>query len=325
MSQDGIHRGDMILPRHIELLHDELDGVIDEAGRAELAALLQRSPEARACREQLHEVAEALRSAPMPPVPATLRQRILDALPAVGAGAGTTTRPQAGQADSGTNPRHRRNTPGQAGHAGHPHDHLHSQRSRAMSNTTNKKALVIGLAASIVAVAGGVALFGDRLPHGNQEMAAGTIAPAQRYQASQVTAADVQLGDQSAAQFMQTDAYRHIMGDPAMRAAMSNDAFRAALANDAFRAALQNDAFRAALASDAFRAALQSDAFRMAMSNDAFRAALQSDAFRMALQSDAFRAAMASDAFRAAVQKEACRDALLNDALRAALQSEAFR
>ncbi|HEY9400792.1 MAG TPA: hypothetical protein VIP76_04765, partial [Luteimonas sp.] len=206
MSQDGIHRGDMILPRHIELLHDELDGGIDEAGRAELAALLQRSPEARAYREQLHEVAEALRSAPMPAVPATLRQRILDALPDIGAGVGTTAQPQAGEAGSGANPRHRRNAPGHAGHAGHPHDHLHSQRSRAMSNTTNKKALVIGLAASIVAVAGGVALFGDRLPHGNQEMAAGTIAPAQRYQASQVTADDVKLGDQSSAQFMQTEA-----------------------------------------------------------------------------------------------------------------------
>ncbi|HET7162921.1 MAG TPA: hypothetical protein VFI32_09670, partial [Rhodanobacteraceae bacterium] len=176
----------MILPRHIELLHDELDGIIDEPGRMELAALLQHSPEAKAYREQLREVADALRSAPMPAVPAGLRQRILGALPVVGTGA-VTPHQQAGQADSGVHPRHPRNT---TGHVGHPHEHLHSQRSRAMSSN-NKKPLVIGLAAAIVAVAGGVALFGDRFPHGNQEMAAGTIAPAQRYQASQVAAADV--------------------------------------------------------------------------------------------------------------------------------------
>ena len=247
MNRNGDHHDDAMPPRHAELLHAELDGALDGGERTELADLLQHSPQARSYREQLHEVAEALRSAPMPAVPATLRQRILDALPGIDAGTDATATPQAGQADSGTNPRHRRNAPGHAGHAGHPHDHLHSQRSRAMSNSTNKKPLVIGLAAAIVAVAGSVALFGDRLPHGNQEMAAGTIAPAQRYQASQVAEGDVKLGDQAAAEFTQTDAYRHMMDDPALMAALRSDAFRQALQSDAFRQALQSDALRQAL------------------------------------------------------------------------------
>ncbi|MGH8164913.1 MAG: hypothetical protein ACREP1_11340, partial [Rhodanobacteraceae bacterium] len=115
------------------------------------------------------------------------------------------------------------------------------------------------LALAIVVVAGGVAYMGDMFPHGANEMAAATIAPAHRYQASQVDGNDIKLGNQDAAKFVQTDAYQKIINDPAMMTLLRSDAFRAALTNSEMRTAMSNSAaLRTALqSSDAFRASLQ--------------------------------------------------------------------
>src|SRR6185312_2846193 len=218
--------------------------------------------------------------------------------------------------------------------------HRHEPRGSTMANmTTNKKALVTAVAVAIVAVAVGVAYMGDMFPHGANEMAAATIAPAHRYEASQVSSGDLQLGNQDAAKFVQTDVYQKIINDPAMLTLLRSDAFRNALANSEMRTALSNsDALRTALErSDAFRASLQnSDAFRAALEhNDAFRNALaNNDALRASLQHNAaflsamqrnaaFRNALqSSDAFRSALEhNDAFLQALArNDAFRASLQ-----
>ena len=116
---------------------------------------------------------------------------------------------------------------------------------------------ILALCALAVAI-GAVGYFGFGVPSNDEVF--GTIAPAQRYQAETVGATDVELGDQSAAKFMQSDAFRMIQADAKLSEALRSDAFRAALASDSFRAALNSDSFRAALASDSFRAALASDA-----------------------------------------------------------------
>ena len=317
---------------YLELLHAELDGELSEAGRAELDRVLGDSAEASACREDLQRLAAILGSAPMQTPPAGLRQRILDAIrlpaalpmsAAIQAGIGDRQT----RAGSDTTPaptfslRQRiwTRTRGKSGYSD-------NQRSRAMSNTTgNKKVLVLGLAAGILAVAGTVAYMGDRLPFGNKEMAAGTIAPAQRYQSVQIASGDVKLGDQTTAQFMQTDVFKRMTSDPAFAAALQSDAYRNVMSNDAFREALKSDAFRAALKSDAFRDALRNEAFREALKNDAFRDALKSDAFRDAMKNEAFRSALKSDAFRDALKNDAFRDAMKNDAFRDALKNDAFR
>ena len=99
------------------------------------------------------------------------------------------------------------------------------------------------LAVGAIAVAIGAVLFvGLREPTPSTGDTVGTIAPAERYQAPTVGPTDVQLGDQAASKFMQTDTFRMIQTDAKLAAALSSDAFRQALASDSFRQAMKLDA-----------------------------------------------------------------------------------
>jgi hypothetical protein len=152
----------------------------------------------------------------------------------------------------------------------------------------------IWLVVAGVIVLAAVGYVAKLYPPSRQELT-GSVVPADRYRADTGAAnGSVALGDQSIAQFMQTDVYRKIVADKALASAFASDAFRQALGSDAFRQALGSDAFRQAMGSDAFRQALGSDAFRQALGSDAFRQALGSDAFRQALGNDAARAAAQS-------------------------------
>ena len=130
----------------------------------------------------------------------------------------------------------------------------------------NKILALCALAAGI----GAVGYFGFGINANDTDMV-GTIAPAKRYQAATVGEADVKLGDQSVAQFMQSDAFRIIQSDAKLAEAMRSDSFRQAMASDSFRSVMASDSFRQAMASDSFRVALASDSFRAAMASDAFR------------------------------------------------------
>ena len=107
--------------------------------------------------------------------------------------------------------------------------------------------VIVGLAIVI----GGVAFLGNDFPAGDDQ-ASGTIVPAERYRGEQIASDDVELGDESVAQLMQTDLFEQIVSDPAFAEAMRSDAFRAAMASDAFRTAMASDAFRTAMSSDSF-------------------------------------------------------------------------
>jgi hypothetical protein len=323
-------------PRLMELLDAELDGLLDSAGATELAGRLASDPDARAARAGLQRMHAALAGLPEEPVPACLHAAILARLPPAGSSVteGVTNLSGAGRYVIAWPRRAYRTmrTTASTQHSTHPHT----------SRPTMKRTKILAFGA-IAAAVGAVLYFGVLHSHVPPGDTFGTIAPAQRYQAPTVGAADVQLGDEGTAKFMQSDVFRMIKGDAklaeamrsdsfraalasdSVRAALASDAFRAALASDGFRAALASESFRAALASDSFRAALASDSFRAAMASDAFRAALASEGFRAALASDNFRAAMASDAFRAAMQSEGFRAAMQSDAFRAALASDSFR
>src|SRR3954451_23081499 len=56
---------------------------------------------------------------------------------------------------------------------------------------------------------------------------AGTIAPAQRYVSSQLSDADVTLGDTAVPQLMQTDAFELFVHDPSFRALAASPGFKA--------------------------------------------------------------------------------------------------
>lgn len=65
----------------VELINLELDGRLDDAGRAELEAALKDDPAARTRREQLRAVARALADAPAPTLPLDFRDGVLRRLP----------------------------------------------------------------------------------------------------------------------------------------------------------------------------------------------------------------------------------------------------
>jgi hypothetical protein len=317
----------MVDPRTIELIHAAIDGELDAGARAELEQRLQADPDAAALHADLVKVSAMLAGMAPVPVDAALHDRIVAGLPPEsvgptnlsGLGPYSSHAPAANDLISndtlsgiGTGVPI---APKRDALATSPH---HGQGRIVMKNS--KKLALVGLAASI----GAVVYFGLGYPPSRSDVA-GTIVPAERYQADTVGASDVVLGDETTAKFIQSDTFRMIQGDHKLAAFMSSDGFRAAMANDGFRAALANDGFRAALANDGFRAALANDGFRAALANDGFRAALANDSFRAALANDGFRAALANDRFRAALANDSFRAAMANDGFRAAMANDGFR
>src|SRR5262245_48423664 len=147
----------------------------------------------------------------------------------------------------------------------------------ASTDQTSPKT-TIWLAVVGIVVLAGVAYVADIYPPADKSLT-GSVVPAERYRAetSATSSSRETLGDQSVAQFMQTDLYRQIVSDKQLAAVFASDAFRQGLGSDQFRGALNSDQFRGALASDGFKQALASDQFKGAMANDQFRGALASD------------------------------------------------
>src|SRR5215212_12119823 len=88
----------------------------------------------------------------------------------------------------------------------------------------------------------GVAAYGLGRVYPPMGPSAGTIAPAQRYVSSQVTDADVTLGDTSVPELMQTDAFELMVKDPNFRALAQDPGFAALAQNPSAMAALASNA-----------------------------------------------------------------------------------
>jgi hypothetical protein len=78
-----------------------------------------------------------------------------------------------------------------------------------------------------------------------------TIGAAQRYQAAQVSAADVKVEDQQFQAFMQSDLFRQLANDKAARNALNNPDLQKALADANVRAVLARAEVRTAIANNA--------------------------------------------------------------------------
>src|SRR5262245_13057761 len=87
-----------------------------------------------------------------------------------------------------------------------------------------------------IVVVAGVAYVADIYPPADKSLT-GSVVPAERYRAetSATSSSREALGDESLAQFMQSDIYQQIVSDKAMAAAFSSNAFRDAFANKGFR------------------------------------------------------------------------------------------
>src|SRR5450631_2036428 len=190
-----------------------------------------------------------------------------------------------------------------------------------MSRHTKRLMLVSGGLAVIV---GGVMVVGRFVPtHGASVM--GTVAPAERYHVSQVTDADVKLGDTGVAQVMQTDTFERMVKDPEFRkqvinAANSADAADAAKSAEGAKAA---DAVRAvnaaegAKAADAVRAVNAAEGAKAADAARAVNAAEGAKAADAARAVNAAEGAKAADAVRAVNAAEGAKAADAADAVRA--------
>ena len=108
-----------------------------------------------------------------------------------------------------------------------------------MTGTTanNRKYLMSG--AAVVLIAAGAYGVGRVYPPLGPS--AGTIAPADRYQSPQVTEADVNLGDTSVPELMQTDAFELMVHDPNFRALAASPGFQALASQPQVMAALMNN------------------------------------------------------------------------------------
>lgn len=169
-----------------------------------------------------------------------------------------------------------------------------------------------GLAAAAGIVLAVLAYTGFPPESGGSE---GAIGAAKRYQAGQIAASDVKLGDQAAQEFLQSDLFDKLMKDDSVRKALSDPAIRLALADPAISGALTNPAMRVALTNPDMRVARSDPGIRAALNDPAMRVALSDSALVKALHDPALALALAS----ADLQR-----ALRSNGLSAALKSPRF-
>jgi hypothetical protein len=132
-----------------------------------------------------------------------------------------------------------------------------------------------------------------------------TIGAAQRYQAPQVSAADVKVEDQEFQSFLQSDLFRQLVNDKAAQEALKNPDLQRALADVNVRNALSNDAIRYVISNNAKAWA------RYTANNDVI-ANLRLDAKNMAILHAALTA---SPALVAAISNVHVADAISNSNL----------
>ncbi len=130
-----------------------------------------------------------------------------------------------------------------------------------MSVSNHKTWIVVGVLAVVI---GGVAFLGDDFPPGSDQ-ASGTIVPAERYRGEQISKSDVELGDESVSQLMQTDL-------------VPTDRERCCICRRTEQRCIQEQwpvsaatAFRSAMASDSFPRCDEQRGVPLAMNSDTFR------------------------------------------------------
>jgi anti-sigma factor RsiW len=194
----------------VELMHAVLDGEATSDERRELEARLARDASARAQYDELRLLFDGLRRVPQPYAPEGLVASVMDAVPSR-----RPPRPDAGQlfSSSGVFEANLKKARGRSSGDRAPIHRVFQPWAFLRGDTMNeqnsgfsgKRKIVIGsgIAAAAVIVALSTGLF----PPSNDT--AGTIVPAERYRAPQITSEDVKVGGQSgggAAPTVQTSA-----------------------------------------------------------------------------------------------------------------------
>ena len=169
-----------------------------------------------------------------------------------------------------------------------------AQMSQSNMSRHTKRILMAG--GGLAAIVVGVIVVGRISPmHGASIM--GTIVPAERYHSSQVSNADVQLGDTGVAQVMQTDMYERMVKDPEFRKQVANQA-----ANQASNvaSAMKTDSVASAMKADSVASAMKADSVASAMKADSVASAMKADSVASAMKADSVASAMKADSVAAA-------------------------
>jgi len=204
----------------------------------------------------------------------------------------------------------------------------HARANREGTTMTRKVMWGLAAAASIL-----LAIFVVRGVPSAGDGTEATIGAAQRYQAPQIEAKDVVVGDTSAQAVMQAETWDRIVKDETLRTLLLNDSFRAQLQAAAVRTALTDGAVVRALQepglsrqlNDAGLARSLNDANLVNKIADAnLRSALQNQAFRDALKNNDFRAQLANPRVAAALAGAAFQNAMRDRGFVAALSHQHF-
>ena len=150
-----------------------------------------------------------------------------------------------------------------------------------------------------------------------------TIGAAQRYQAPQISNADVKVGDQQLQAFLQSDVFHQLAADKTAQQALKNKDFQRALADASIRAALAAPDLRAAIADAARNATAARLDVRAAAPNAKIDVALQSRLEAVLQSSAALRVALASPEVAQALASTSLNAALAQPNIALALSQDA--
>ena len=191
---------------HTLLMHAVLDGEATAGESAELTRLLAADPAVRAEFEDLQRLFEGLKAVPRLFPPEGLVYSVMAALPANfsqrRARFGGVRQLFSRSRVLGATGEHSTETPAFPGTSATVHPishrgpHFRGEKNMSEPNTSSIGNRKIWIGAGVAAAAVIVAVSTGVLPPGGKDTA-GTIVPAQRYQAAQPTAADVKLGNSS--------------------------------------------------------------------------------------------------------------------------------
>jgi hypothetical protein len=212
-------------------------------------------------------------------------------------------------------------------------NHITIHRTRAVSNR-NRIAMtrnaMWGLAAAATIL---LAVFVVRGVPPAGEGTEATIGAAQRYQAPQIEAKDVVVGDTSAQAVMQTETWDRIVNDETLRTLLQNASFRAQLQEASLRTALADSAVVRALQDPNLSRQLNNAELARSL-NDVnlvkkiadtnLRTAMQNQAFLNALRNNDFRAQLADPRIAAALAGAAFQSALRDRGFVSAMGHERF-
>jgi hypothetical protein len=223
-----------MIDRHEELLHARVDGELTSAERLELERLLARDVSTRVRAGELDALEQALNLLGPEHPPARVLRAVID-------------------------------------HVHHNAPDALNDSQTAVTGGLMRTKVLWGLAAAAGIVLAVLSYTGFPPETGGSE---GAIGAAKRYQAGQIAASDVKLGDQAAQEFLQSELFDRLRKDETVVAALSNPAIAKALSDPALMKALGDTQLRLRLTDAAFGRALSDEAFRKALGDPAFGKAL---------------------------------------------------